>query len=481
MDRFPPAITQYLTSLKPKQKQQVINQISNLGDQDVQKLEMELEQKFGMQPQQGQQMQQQGQQQMQQQMPQGAYGGKYADGGNFENRNKLRNSMKLIDPVTNYYSEMGYFDVGGTIPDKDDIDDTQTVNGNPVSMLRPNFSSRMGLDIPLSAQFNNVPQVPNQTIDNTNSQVVQPTAAQDAKQSNQPIVVQYNTNNSAIPHRLMYYDPNNKEEVKQYAKDAQKEESRVIKKVDDVREIQEALNKNHANIKVDGIYGKQTAEAVKNFQIQSHLEPDEIVGKNTAMALLGDRNWGNKLYQTHTSSILNSANKSQKNDVYIDNEVDSDWEKLHALDLEYMKKNSKNSANKSQKNDVYIDNEVDSDWEKLHALDLEYMKKNSKNNGNSSQDKMASSSSNKTDNTYNDRLDEMNNASSLNPFSHNTQGQKSATDNLVPVDHDIVFDPKNNFYFRRTIFGSYHRIGQTQIDNALKTEKGKTFKSIYLK
>lgn len=444
MDRFPPAITQYLTSLKPKQKQQVINQISNLGDQDVQKLEMELEQKFGMQPQQGQQMQQQGQQQMQQQMPQGAYGGKYADGGNFENRNKLRNSMKLIDPVTNYYSEMGYFDVGGTIPDKDDIDDTQTVNGNPVSMLRPNFSSRMGLDIPLSAQFNNVPQVPNQTIDNTNSQVVQPTAAQDAKQSNQPIVVQYNTNNSAIPHRLMYYDPNNKEEVKQYAKDAQKEESRVIKKVDDVREIQEALNKNHANIKVDGIYGKQTAEAVKNFQIQSHLEPDEIVGKNTAMALLGDRNWGNKLYQTHTSSILNSANKSQKND-------------------------------------VYIDNEVDSDWEKLHALDLEYMKKNSKNNGNSSQDKMASSSSNKTDNTYNDRLDEMNNASSLNPFSHNTQGQKSATDNLVPVDHDIVFDPKNNFYFRRTIFGSYHRIGQTQIDNALKTEKGKTFKSIYLK
>ena len=462
MDGFPPAITQYLTSLKPKQKQQVINQISNLGDQDVQKLEMELEQKFGMQPQQGQQMQQQGQQmqqqgqqQMQQQTPQGAYGGKYADGGNFENRNKLRNSMKLIDPVTNYYSEMGYFDVGGTIPDKDDIDDTQTVNGNPVSMLRPNFSSGMGLDIPLSAQFNNVPQVPNQTIDNTNSQVVQPTAAQDAKQSNQPIVVQYNTNNPAIPHRLMYYDPNNKEEVKQYAKDAQKEESRVIKKVDDVREIQEALNKNHANIKVDGIYGKQTAEAVKNFQIQSHLEPDEIVGKNTAMALLGDRSWGNKLYQTHTSSILNSANKSQKNDVYIDNEVDSDWEKLHALDLEYMKKNSKNNGNSNQ------DKMASSSPEKI--------------------DKIASSSSNKTDNTYNNRLDEMNNASSLNPFSHNTQGQKSATDNLVPVDHDIVFDPKNNFYFRRTIFGGYQRIGQTQIDNALKTEKGKTFKSIYLK
>ena len=50
---------------------------------------------------------------------------------------------------------------------------------------------------------------------------------------------------------------------------------------DDVKELQELLNKNGANLTVDGIYGSQTQQAVKDYQKSKNLAVDGIVGDET--------------------------------------------------------------------------------------------------------------------------------------------------------------------------------------------------------
>ncbi len=53
----------------------------------------------------------------------------------------------------------------------------------------------------------------------------------------------------------------------------------------DVKKLQELLNKNGANLNVDGIFGNQTQQAVKNYQKANNLAVDGIVGNNTWGAL----------------------------------------------------------------------------------------------------------------------------------------------------------------------------------------------------
>lgn len=53
-----------------------------------------------------------------------------------------------------------------------------------------------------------------------------------------------------------------------------------------VRELQALLNKNGANLKVDGIFGRRTKAAVINYQARKRLAKDGIVGKNTWGVLL---------------------------------------------------------------------------------------------------------------------------------------------------------------------------------------------------
>ena len=50
---------------------------------------------------------------------------------------------------------------------------------------------------------------------------------------------------------------------------------------DDVKQLQELLNKNGANLTVDGIYGSQTQQAVKDYQKSKNLAVDGIVGDET--------------------------------------------------------------------------------------------------------------------------------------------------------------------------------------------------------
>jgi GH24 family phage-related lysozyme (muramidase) len=54
---------------------------------------------------------------------------------------------------------------------------------------------------------------------------------------------------------------------------------------EDVRQVQEALNKVGIDIEPDGFFGKDADKAVRQFQQQKHLEVDGVVGSETRRAL----------------------------------------------------------------------------------------------------------------------------------------------------------------------------------------------------
>lgn len=56
---------------------------------------------------------------------------------------------------------------------------------------------------------------------------------------------------------------------------------------DDVRAIQEALNKKGAKIEVDGKMGRATVQAIVEFQRKNGLTPDGTIGPETRKKLVG--------------------------------------------------------------------------------------------------------------------------------------------------------------------------------------------------
>lgn len=54
----------------------------------------------------------------------------------------------------------------------------------------------------------------------------------------------------------------------------------------EVRELQELLNQNGANLTVDGSFGAKTQEAVKAFQGKNGLDRDGVCGPKTWAKLL---------------------------------------------------------------------------------------------------------------------------------------------------------------------------------------------------
>lgn len=61
---------------------------------------------------------------------------------------------------------------------------------------------------------------------------------------------------------------------------------------EDVRRMQEALNRNGANLKVDGILGAKTETAIRQYQRQHHLRTDGVAGPKTLGALNGNQGSG---------------------------------------------------------------------------------------------------------------------------------------------------------------------------------------------
>ena len=63
---------------------------------------------------------------------------------------------------------------------------------------------------------------------------------------------------------------------------------RLGSKGDDVKYLQNLLNYYGYTVTVDGIFGKKTEAAVKQFQKSRKLKVDGIVGQKTWNALLAD-------------------------------------------------------------------------------------------------------------------------------------------------------------------------------------------------
>lgn len=61
----------------------------------------------------------------------------------------------------------------------------------------------------------------------------------------------------------------------------------------DIKKVQKLLNKNGANLSIDGWFGKLTLNAVKKFQEKNNLNPDGIVGPITMKALSSNKNNNN--------------------------------------------------------------------------------------------------------------------------------------------------------------------------------------------
>ncbi|MDD5406857.1 MAG: peptidoglycan-binding protein [Sulfurovaceae bacterium] len=90
-------------------------------------------------------------------------------------------------------------------------------------------------------------------------------------------------------------------------------------KGDDVKELQSMLNDLGYHVTVDGIYGKQTEQAVKDYQSQNGLTVDGIVGKNTMMSLeidVGDTlfNMNNDIFYGINGNLLGNIRQYDPQD-----------------------------------------------------------------------------------------------------------------------------------------------------------------------
>lgn len=83
---------------------------------------------------------------------------------------------------------------------------------------------------------------------------------------------------------------------------------------DDVKTLQEYLNKNGANLVVDGNFGSLTQSAVKDYQKKNGLSVDGIVGDQTWGALLGNNASGNSGYTPTAAPTISPTPTAPKYD-----------------------------------------------------------------------------------------------------------------------------------------------------------------------
>ena len=77
-----------------------------------------------------------------------------------------------------------------------------------------------------------------------------------------------------------------------------------------VQELQSALNANGAGLAVDGVFGKRTHAAVKDYQSSKGLQVDGVVGPNTRAALNGGVSTGGASAPSSSASSPSSGSSS---------------------------------------------------------------------------------------------------------------------------------------------------------------------------
>ncbi|MEJ6542713.1 NlpC/P60 family protein [Brachybacterium paraconglomeratum] len=77
-----------------------------------------------------------------------------------------------------------------------------------------------------------------------------------------------------------------------------------------VQELQSALNGNGAGLAVDGVFGKRTHAAVKDYQSSKGLLVDGVVGPNTRAALNGGVSTGGASAPSSSASSSSSSSSS---------------------------------------------------------------------------------------------------------------------------------------------------------------------------
>ncbi|MEO2097864.1 MAG: NlpC/P60 family protein, partial [Brachybacterium sp.] len=77
-----------------------------------------------------------------------------------------------------------------------------------------------------------------------------------------------------------------------------------------VQELQSALNANGAGLAVDGVFGKRTHAAVKDYQSSKGLQVDGVVGPKTRAALNGGVSTGGASAPSSSSSGSSSSSSS---------------------------------------------------------------------------------------------------------------------------------------------------------------------------
>lgn len=111
----------------------------------------------------------------------------------------------------------------------------------------------------------------------------------------------------------------------------------------DVKTLQESLNKNGYNLTTDGIFGKNTLSAVKDYQSKNGLTVDGMVGTQTQSKLNGALGNKTPTPKTPTSTVDSQDNSNEfKYDDFSHPEYTSQWDtQLKDVMEEISKRNEK--------------------------------------------------------------------------------------------------------------------------------------------
>ena len=252
---FPPNINRYLNNLQGKQRQEVINQISQLQPKDLQQLELKLKAQF-----------------------------EYQSFNSFSKPDYM--ALNGANEEEYEMKKGGYL----RMLQKGDITPPINSNGvNRMTMYDENSQPSYYVDEPTqySREIATQQNVPIERYAQPFVNDLMPVNNQVSPPQNTP---QNNNSNSSLPIIIATSSaapvkPSTESEV------SVKDMKKILSKADKVRVLQQKLRDSGVTddkgklIEVDGIFGEKTKQAVINFQKTNGLDTDGVVGAKTKVKL----------------------------------------------------------------------------------------------------------------------------------------------------------------------------------------------------